>query len=366
MTERSVTDGDTEEELLELATSLVAVPSPSHAEGPLADLVEAALRECAWLVTERVEDNVVARTESGRSRRVVLAGHLDTVPATDENARPRRQDDSLYGVGAADMKGGLAVLLHLAHTLEHPEVDVTWCFYTCEEVEQRHNGMRRLFEVRPDLLGVDVAILAEPTAGVVEAGCQGTLQVRVELRGLRAHTARPAEGRNAIHRLAPLLAAVSAYSGRRPVIDGCEYAEQLQVVRVEGGVANNVVPDAATVVLNHRFAPDRTVADAESALRSLLGPHLETDDCWELVDAAAGALPMLEDPVLGALVDATGAPARAKLGWTDTATFAAHGITATNFGPGDPLLAHTPHEFVTGADLVDAFRVLASVLEGRQ
>jgi succinyl-diaminopimelate desuccinylase len=350
------------EELLELATSLIAVPSPSHAEGPLADLVESSLRDCAWLVTERVENNVVARTDGDRPRRVVVAGHLDTVPATDENARPRRRNGSLFGVGAADMKGGLAVLLHLAHALEHPEVDVTWCFYACEEVEQRHNGMRRLFEVRPDLLAADVAILAEPTAGVVEAGCQGTLQVRVETSGRRAHTARPAEGRNAIHRLAPLLAAVSAYAGRRPVIDGCEYAEQLQAVRVEGGVANNVVPDAASVLLNHRFAPDRSVADAESALHDLLDPYLETDDGWELVDSAAGALPMLDDPVLAALVDATGAPARAKLGWTDTATFAAHGIAATNFGPGDPLLAHTPHEFVTGTDLADTFRVLASVL----
>jgi succinyl-diaminopimelate desuccinylase len=362
---RSVTDGETAEELLELATSLVAVPSPSHSEGPLADLVESTLSDQPGLVTERVENNVVARTESGRARRVVVAGHLDTVPATAENARPRHQDGSLYGVGAADMKGGLAVMLHLARTLEYPNVDVTWCFYACEEVEQRHNGVCRLFEVRPDLLEADAAILAEPTSGVVEAGCQGTLRVRVELRGRRAHTARPAEGRNAIHRLAPLLAAVSAYRGRRPVIDGCEYAEQLQVVKVQGGVASNVVPDEAVVVVNHRFAPDRTVEKAEAAIRGLLAPYLEADDRWELVEGAAGALPMLDDPVLSALVGATGTPARAKLGWTDTATFAAHGIAATNFGPGDPLLAHTPDEFVTGAELSGASRVLASVLDAR-
>ena len=186
---------------------------------------------------------------------MVVAGHLDTVPATAENARPRRQDGSLYGVGAADMKGGLAVLLHAARTLEHPDVDVTWCFYACEEVEQRHNGMRRLFEVRPDLLTADAAILAEPTSGVVEAGCQGTLRVRVELLGRRAHTARPAEGRNAIHRLAGLLAIASGYEGRRPVIDGCRYAEALQVVRIAGGVADNVVPDSATVVPQSSLRP---------------------------------------------------------------------------------------------------------------
>ncbi len=355
---------DSEEALLDLAASLMGVPSPSHSEGPLADLVEASLRECSWLSVERVEDNVVARTDGRRARRVVVAGHLDTVPATPENARPRRQDRSLYGVGASDMKGGLAVLLHLARGLDQPSVDVTWCFYACEEVDQRHNGVRRLFELRPDLLVADVAVLAEPTAGVVEAGCQGTLRMRLELRGRRAHTARPAEGRNAIHRLAPVLAAVDAYSGRRPVLDGCRYAEQLQVVRVEGGVANNVVPDEVTLVLNHRFAPDRSPDEAEASVRALLGPLLEPGDRLELVDAAPGARPMLEDPLLSALVAASGAPARAKVGWTDTATFAAHGIAATNFGPGDPKLAHTEDEYVTGPALVDAARVLRSVLTG--
>jgi succinyl-diaminopimelate desuccinylase len=352
------------EGLLGLCASLMAVPSPSHAEGPLADLVEDVLRSCPWLEVERVEDNVVARTGAGRARRLMVAGHLDTVPATPDNAEPRRQNGSLYGVGAADMKGGLAVLLHLARTLDQPEVDLTWCFYACEEVDQRHNGVRRLFEVRPELMAADVAILAEPTGGVVEAGCQGTLRVRVELRGRRAHTARPAEGRNAIHRLAPLLAAVSGYVGRRPVIDGCEFAEQLQAVRVEGGVAGNVVPDVAAVVLDHRFAPDRSVEEAEAALRDRLSGQLEPDDRWELVQAVAGAPPALDDPLLASLVEATGAPARAKLGWTDTATFAAHGVPATNFGPGDPLLAHTPGEFVTGDQLVSASTVLASVLAG--
>jgi succinyl-diaminopimelate desuccinylase len=354
----------TAEDLLALTASLVAVPSPSHAEGPLADLVEAALRASPWLATDRVGDNVVARTQLGRARRVVVAGHLDTVPATAENGQPRREGDNLSGVGAADMKGGLAVLLNLARTVEAPVVDVTWCFYACEEVEQLYNGVRHLFEVRPDLLAADAAVLAEPTAGVVEAGCQGTLRIRISVRGRRAHTARPAEGRNAIHRLAPLLAAVDAYEGRRPVIDGCQYAEQLQVVRVEGGVASNVVPDEATVVVNHRFAPDRSAGEAEAGLRALLGPYLEQGDSWDLVDAAAGAPPALTEPFLAALVGATGAPARAKLGWTDAATFAAHGIPATNFGPGDPRLAHTPDEFVTGGELVEAATVLASVLGG--
>ncbi len=356
-------DGD-EETLLDLAASLVGVPSPSHQEQALADLVETTLRQCPWLTVERVEDNVVARTQLGRPRRAVVAGHLDTVPATATNARPDLRGRALYGVGAADMKGGLAVLLHLARSLDEPAVDVTWCFYACEEVEQRHNGVRRLFEIRPDLVAGDVAVLAEPTDGVVEAGCQGTLRVRIVLAGRRAHTSRPAEGRNAIHRVAPLLAAVAGYEGRRPVIDGCEYAEQLQVVAIDGGVAPNVVPDSVAVLLNHRFAPDRGTAEAEASVRELLGPLLEEGDTWELVESAPGAAPMLGDPLLASLVAATGVPARAKLGWTDTATFAAHGIAATNFGPADPRLAHTPDEFVTGPDLVGAARTLSDVLAG--
>ncbi len=176
---------------------------------------------------------------------------------------------------------------------------MTWCFYACEEVEQRHNGVRRLFEVRPDLLAADVAILAEPTGGVVEAGCQGTLRVRVELRGRRAHTARPAEGRNAIHRLAPLLAAMSGYDGRRPVIDGCEYAEQLQAVRVEGGVAANVVPDGATVVLNHRFAPDRSPEEAEAGRVPIARPPTQAATAGSWSTAVAGAPPGLSRPRAG-------------------------------------------------------------------
>jgi succinyl-diaminopimelate desuccinylase len=348
--------------LLGLATSLVAIPSVSHHEGLVADAVEAALELCPWLAVERVGHNVVARTDLGRTARVVLAGHLDTVPPVGGNEEPRIDDDVLFGVGSADMKGGLAVLLHLAGSLPEPAVDVTWCFYVCEEVEQHFNGLRHLWDQRPDLLGADAAILAEPTGGVVEAGCQGTLRVRVSLRGQRAHTARPATGRNAIHRLAPVLAAIAAYRSRRPVIGGCEYVEQLQVVDVSGGVAGNVVPDEAALLLNHRFAPDRTVAEAEAAVKELLGTHLEAGDRWELVDSAPAAPPALDHPVLAGLVSATGRPPQAKQGWTDVSSFWAHGIPATNFGPGDPLLAHTPGEHVSARELEAAAAVLESLL----
>ena len=356
-----MTEGDPGR-LLGLATALVAIPSLSHHEALLADAVETALRLCPWLEVVRVGDNLVARTALGRDQRVLIAGHLDTVPPSGGNDEPRVEDDVLHGLGAADMKGALAVFLHLAGTIPEPTVDVTWCFYACEEVEHRHNGLLRLWGERPDLLAGDAAILGEPTGGLVEAGCQGTLRVRLDLVGARAHTARPFTGRNAVHRLAPLLTAIAGFEGRRPVIDGCKYAEQLQAVSVEGGVAANVVPDRATLVLNHRFAPDRDAEAAEVALHALLDPFLEAEDTWERVDASAGAPPALDHPVLAGLVAATGTAPRAKVGWTDVATFWAHGIPAANFGPADPRLAHTSGEHVSAAELEAAAAVLGTLL----
>ncbi len=348
--------------LFGLATALVAIPSVSHHEGHMADAVQAALDLCPWLTVERVGNNVVARTDLDRDSRVVLAGHLNTVPPVGGNEEPRVADGVLYGVGAADMKGGLAVFLHLAGSLPEPAVDLTWCFYVCEEVEQEFNGLRQLWEQRPDLLRADAAILGEPTDGIVEAGCQGVLRVRVDLKGARAHTARPGTGRNAIHRLAPLLAEVAAHSSRHLVLDGCEYVEQLQVVEVSGGVAANVVPDLASVLINHRFAPDRTVDEAEASIRQLLEPHLEGSDGWEVVESANAAPPSLDHPVLADLVHATGSPPRAKQGWTDVASFWAQGIPAANFGPGDPLVAHTPAERVSAGDVERVASVLDALL----
>jgi succinyl-diaminopimelate desuccinylase len=190
------------------------------------------------------------------------------------------------------------------------------------------------------------------------------LKLEVALSGSRAHTARPWMGVNAVHRLAPVLERVAAFDGRRPVIDGCRYREALQAVTVEGGVAANVVPDRAAVVLNHRFAPDRDEAGAESAVRSWLQPALDAGrgDRVAVVDSSPAAAPNLGHPLLSRLLDATGAPPRAKLGWTDVAFFAERGVPAVNFGPGDPELAHTADERVTRADLDRARACLAALL----
>jgi len=350
-------------DLLAATAALVGIPSVSHHEAALADHVESRLRSVPWLQVDRVEDNVVARTMLGRPRRLVLGGHLDTVPA-NHNERPRIDGDTLWGLGSADMKAGLAVMLELASTIAQPVVDVTYVFYACEEVARVENGLSRLFELRPDLVAADAAILGEPTGAQVEAGCQGVLKLEVTVAGERAHSARPWLGVNAIHRLGPVLEVVAGYQGRQPVIDGCQYREVLQAVAICGGVAGNVVPDSAAVMLNHRFAPDRTTDTARRAIEELLAPVLDHDrgDRIEVLDQAPSAPPGLEDPLLARLVAAAGERAKAKLGWTDVAFFSERGIPATNFGPGDPRVAHAAGERVVRSELETVHRVLSDLI----
>jgi succinyl-diaminopimelate desuccinylase len=350
-------------DLLAATRDLMAVPSVSRDEATLAGMVEDRLRACPLLEVDRVGDNVVARTVLGRDQRLVLAGHLDTVPPSTLEA-PRLEGDTVWGVGASDMKGGLAVMLELATAVRDPGVDLTWCFYAREEIGRDESGLLELWQQRPELLEGDAAILGEPTSTLVEAGCQGTLRVRVTLRGVRAHTARPFTGRNAIHRMAPLLERVAGWEGREVVLDGCVYAEQLQAVAIEGGVAANVVPDEAGLILNYRYAPDRGHQEAEAFLHALLAADIEPErgDTWELLDAGDGAPPALDHPLLKALVEQSGEAPKAKVGWTDVASFWAHGVPAANFGPGDPLLAHHPDERVSRPALERARAVLEAVI----
>ena len=349
--------------LLARCAELIEIPSVSHNEAAIADHIEGLLREVTWLDVDRVDNSVVARTSLGRSTRLVLAGHIDTVPANG-NERARLEGDRLWGLGSADMKSGVAVILELARSVAEPELDVTYVFYECEEVASQFNGLRKLLETRPDLLACDAAVLCEPTSARIEAGCQGYLRAEVTMRGERAHTARPWMGRNAIHRLGTLLTRLEQYEGRRPTIDGCEFREALQAVRVEGGVAGNVVPDVATVQLNHRFAPDRTIDEALTHVRAVVGDAIDdaAGDSFLLVDAADPAPPSLRHPVLADLARRVGEPPAAKLGWTDVSFFASRGVPATNFGPGNPTLAHTAGEYVDRAELEGVRDVLRGLL----
>jgi succinyl-diaminopimelate desuccinylase len=349
-------------DLLRRTADLVDIPSPSLAEGPIADHVEEQLRRIPWLSVDRLGDDVVARTQLGRSQRVVLAGHLDTVPAAG-NERSRIEGDTLWGLGAADMKGGLAVFLELAATVPEPALDVSYVFYTAEEVAAEHSGLSRLLEERPELLLGDAAVLGEPTDAWVEAGCQGTARVQMTLRGARAHTARPWMGRNAIHRVGRLLALVSDHEPRSPTIDGCTFRESAQAVYVEGGVAGNVVPDEATLTVNLRIAPDRSLEQGVAAFRDLVDDALEPGDRFEVVDRSDPAPPALDHPLLRRLVD-QGIGVRAKLGWTDVARFAAAGMPAVNFGPGDATVAHTAAERVERRSIEQVHAALERLLTG--
>lgn len=341
-----------------LTERLVDIASVSGEEEQIADAVEQALQGLAHLEVLRYGHTIAARTTLGRPERVVLGGHLDTVPVND-NFPSRREGGTIHGLGSCDMKGGVAVALHLAATLPEPNRDITFLFYECEEVEAERNGLTKLARDRPELLTADFAVLMEPSNAGVEAGCQGTLRVEIEVTGERAHSARSWMGRNAIHAATPVLQRLEGYEPRRPVIDGLEYHEGLNAVGITGGVAGNVVPDRCVVTVNHRFAPDRSEEEALAFLTDLFAPHLV-----QVTDSSPGALPGLGVPAARDFVAAVGGEANPKFGWTDVARFSGLGVPAVNFGPGDPMYAHRQDEHVPVEHIARVAAQLRSWLTG--
>lgn len=324
-----------------LCAALIDVESVSGDEAPLADLIEAALlAQASHLEVTRIGNSLVARTKGSRPERVILAGHIDTVP-TAGNVPSHFEDDRLFGAGASDMKSGVALQLHLAAGITHPNREITFIFYECEEIEAERNGLTRIARERPDLLAGDFAVLLEPTNGVVEGGCQGTMRIEVRTRGVRAHSARSWLGENAIHAAGEVLDLLKEHEPRRILIDGLEYREGLQAVAIRGGIAGNVIPDECVVTINYRFAPDRSEADAERFLRKFFDGFPV-----RVADSAPGALPGLTRPAAQEFVATIGGMPAPKFGWTDVARFTQLNIPAVNFGPGNPSLAHTVDESV--------------------
>jgi succinyl-diaminopimelate desuccinylase len=330
-----------------VTAQLVDVESVSGNEARIADLVEAELRGYDHLHVERDGNVVLARTDLGRAERVVLAGHLDTVPVKD-NLPSRVEDGLLYGRGSCDMKGGVAVQLRLAAHVPQPNRDVTYLFYDCEEVDNELNGLTRISRTRPDWLAGDFAVLLEPTSATVEGGCQGNIRVEVTVPGKAAHSARWWMGSNAVHAAHDVLARLVAYLPREVDVDGLVYREGLNAVCITGGIAGNVVPDECVVTVNHRFAPSRSEAEAEAHLREVFEGY-----AVRVVDTAPGALPGLTHPAARAFVDAIGREPRPKFGWTDVARFSLLGVPAVNYGPGDPNLAHTDDEHAPVASILE-------------
>ncbi|WP_029138796.1 succinyl-diaminopimelate desuccinylase [Nakamurella lactea] len=325
----------------DLTAALVDIPSVSGDEQRIADEIFAALGALDRFEIVRSGNSVLARTNLGRPTRVLLAGHIDTVPIAD-NVPSRTAGDVLHGCGTTDMKSGDAMLLHLAATLENPSRDLTFVFYDCEEVEHERNGLTRIERDLPGWLVADLALLGEPTNALVEAGCQGTLAFEVTTRGKRAHSARSWMGHNAIHDAQAVLQRIAEFDIRTVELDGCTFREGLNAVDIRGGVAGNIIPDECTVRVNFRYAPDRSAADAAGAVAD----HFNGFEIV-ILDNAAGALPGLSQPAAADFLAATGGRVQGKLGWTDVARFAALGIPAVNYGPGDPLLAHTRDEHVS-------------------
>lgn len=340
---------DLHSDVVELTRTICDIESVSGNETALADAIESALAKYSHLEVIRHQDAIVARTNLGHASRVVIAGHIDTVPLAGNLPTRMHEADGkrmLWGRGTVDMKAGVAVQLKLAAELTEPNRDITWIFYDHEEVDASLNGLGRLAREKPELLDAGFAILCEPTNAQIEGGCNGTLRVEVRARGVKAHSARAWMGSNAIHSAAEILNRLSAYETQTVAVDGLDYRESLNAVLISGGIATNVIPDEAVVTVNYRFAPSKSAADAEAHLREVFAG-------FELVvtDAAEGARPGLDRPEAAAFVQATGTTPQPKYGWTDVARFSALGIPAVNFGPGDPNKAHADDEAVDVAQI---------------
>jgi succinyl-diaminopimelate desuccinylase len=359
-------------DVVTLTAQLIDIPSVSGNEAQIADLVEAELSACSWLTVERLNNNVIARTNLGRDSRVIIAGHLDTVPVADNDKAiflsagqqlpvegSTLTEDVLFGLGGCDMKGGVAVALRAAVTIQEPVFDVTYIFYECEEIESTRNGLTKIAAQKPEWLAADIAILLEPSNANIEAGCQGTMRAEIRTSGIRAHSARAWMGKNAIHELAEALKLLSEYKSLSVEIDGLEYREGLNAVAISGGVAGNIIPDEGLLEVNFRYAPNRSAAEAENFVKEFFKNYEVT-----VLDNVAGALPGLDRPALQSLIKMVDGKVAPKFGWTDVARFSAMGVPAVNMGPGNPAVAHARHEHVPLAQLISCEELVLSWLRG--
>ena len=355
-----------------LTTDLVNIPSVSGNEAALASAIFVELSKCDWLEVHRFKNSVVAKTNLGKESRVIVAGHIDTVPVADNEKAvlvPSGKglpsdgtivpEDVVFGLGSCDMKGGVAVALRAAVSIENPQFDVTYIFYECEEVDSERNGLTLIAAEHPEWLTADIAVLLEPSNANIEAGCQGTLRAKISTTGTRAHSARSWLGDNAIHNLGDILARLNAYEPAKVMIDGLEYREGLNAVQVTGGIAGNVIPDSATVDVNYRYAPSTSGKQAEAHIREVFDGFLV-----EFVENVSGAMPGLDRPALADLVSRVGGKVAPKFGWTDVARFSAMGVPAVNLGPGDPGLAHSRNEHVSVAQLKQCEETVFDWLKG--
>jgi succinyl-diaminopimelate desuccinylase len=287
--------------------------------------------------------------------KVLLVGHTDTVPLQG-HVGARIEGDRLHGLGATDMKGGLAVMVHILENLGTDRL--VGIFYAGEEGPISGNDLGAILDSLPDLSSAEAGIVMEPTNRGMDLGCQGSVNVTVSFLGEAAHSARPWLGVNAVTRAGEFLTMMDGLEPEIHPIEGLEFKEVISVTRASGGVANNIIPSRFDLNVNYRFSPDRTTDEAVERLASLF----EMADEFEVVDLALAAYPEASHPLFQDLAAKSGAAISHKQGWTDVAQLAERGIPGVNFGPGETALAHKPGESIALDDLDWAYEALVAVL----
>ena len=348
--------------LAETLLWLCEIPSPIGEEAALCAAIEERLRGVPLAAGIRRYENsiVVPVTRGTKGPHVALVGHLDVV-RTEHDAPPRIEGDKLYGPGASDMKSGLCLMLDIAARRQRPNVDLTLVFYAREEGPYVENELGPVLEQDPELRHASIAMCLEPSDNRLHLGCAGSLHATVRFRGRTAHSARPWEGENAIHKAAQFLVRLAALVPERSVVDGLEWRRVTSATLARGGRARNVVPDTFELNVNHRFGPDHSVAEAKDYVRRLAGAEADVD----FVDEAPPALPFRNHPLVKALAESGVVSVEPKQAWTDVARFSSLGIAAVNFGPGVNSQAHQRNEWTSlrllehGRDIL--YRWLAAI-----
>lgn len=356
------TDAELSEALAARTLALCRIPSVIQQEEALADHVEVWARGHfpADEIYRLNHTLVLGRIHDERRPTVALFGHLDTVPPHPGDPQPHRAGEYVFGLGSSDMKGGLALMMQLAESLDRDACpfNLLYCLYEREEGPYLENGLGPLFEAKPELSGISFAICLEPSDNVIQVGCCGALHAQLTFEGRSAHSARPWQGENAVHKAGPLLSRLLALE---PVVvdrSGFEFREVMSVTLAEGGRARNVIPDKLVLNLNYRFAPGRSLDSARQQVLDFVG-----DDARVVfTDLAPSGTVFADHPLFQQLLAATGAPARSKQAWTDVARLALHGIPAVNFGPGESAQAHQARERIPVANLVVGYRMLERFL----
>jgi succinyl-diaminopimelate desuccinylase len=346
-------------DIAQLLLVLLDIPSESRSEQAIAEVVAAAV---PLPLTHRHEETLLFETPRRDGRPfVLLAGHLDTVPAQG-NIPGRIEEGVVHGLGASDMKGGLAVMIELARRLADgatPELDVGFLFFPREELAVEHSPLPALFEAAPRVLEAGLVIVLEPTDNTIQAGCLGNLNARVVVRGEAAHSARPWLGRNAIDLALEKFRPFAAVPPLDVDVEGLLFREVLSLTQIHGGIAQNVIPDRVEATLNFRYAPTRTPAQAEARLRELAG-----DAELEIVSNSPAAHVAAWTPLVERLRAAGEFAVEPKQAWTPVAEFAAQGLDAVNLGPGATRYAHRVDEQVEIAALERTLDALLRFVTG--